>query len=106
VLSRTREIGILRSTGTLRRQARAMVVVEASTLALVAYLLALPLGWLLSTGIVVSQRSALGFTIDYVLPYALIPVLLLLSIVVAGIAALVPARRIGRLEIVEALRFD
>jgi putative ABC transport system permease protein len=106
VLSRTREIGILRSTGTLRRQARAMVLVEASTLALVAYLLALPLGWLLSTGIVVSQRSALGFSIDYVWPWALVPVLVLLSLFVAGIASLVPARRIGRLQIVEALRFD
>ena len=106
VLSRTREIGVLRSTGTLRRQARAMVLVEASTLALVAYVIALPLGWLLSTGIVVSQRAALGFSIDYVFPLALIPVLLLLAIVVAAIASLVPARRIGRLQIVEALRFD
>jgi putative ABC transport system permease protein len=106
VLSRTREVGMLRSTGTLRRQARAMVMVEASTLALVAYLLALPLGWLLSTGIVVSQRAALGFTIQYVFPWVLLPVLLLLAVMVAAIASLIPARRIGRLEIVEALRFD
>ncbi|MEY2418854.1 MAG: putative transport system permease protein, partial [Actinomycetota bacterium] len=106
VLARTREIGILRSAGTLRRQARAMVLVEASTLALVAYVLALPLGWLLSTGIVVSQRAALGFSIDYVLPWTLLPVLVFLAVIVAGIASLVPARRIGRLQVVEALRFD
>lgn len=106
VLSRTREVGILRSTGVLRRQARAMVLVEASTLALVAYVLALPLGWLLSTGIVVSQRATLGFSIDYVFPVAILPVVLFLSLIVAGIASLVPARRIGRLQIVEALRFD
>ena len=106
VLSRTREVGILRSAGTLRRQARAMVLVEASTLALVAYALALPLGWLLSTGIVVSQRAALGFTIDYVFPWSLLPALLFVTLIVAGIASLVPARRIGRLQIVEALRFD
>lgn len=106
VLSRTKEVGILRSAGVLRRQARAMVLVEASTLALVAYVLALPLGWLLSTGIVVSQRAALGFTIDYSLPWSLLPVLLFVTLIVAGIASLVPARRIGRLQIVEALRFD
>ncbi|MEY2425449.1 MAG: putative transport system permease protein [Actinomycetota bacterium] len=106
VLSRTREVGILRSAGTLRRQARAMVLVEASTLGLVAYLLALPLGWLLSTGIVVSQRAALGFSIDYAFPWTLVPVLLFMTMIVAGIASLVPARRIGRLQIVEALRFD
>ncbi len=106
VLSRTREVGMLRSAGTLRRQARGMVLVEAATLALVAYALSLPLGWLLSTGIVVSQRAALGFTIDYVYAWSLLPVLLLLTIIVAAIASLIPARRIGRLEIVEALRFD
>lgn len=106
VLSRTREVGILRSTGALRRQARGMVLVEASTLALVAYVISLPLGWLLSTGIVVSQRAALGFSIDYVFPFGLVPALMLLSLFVAGIASLVPARRIGRLQIVEALRFD
>jgi putative ABC transport system permease protein len=106
VLSRTREVGILRSTGTLRRQARAMVLVEASTLALVAFVLSVPLGWLLSTGIIVSQRAALGFTIDYVFPWGLVVAMVLLSLIVAGIASLVPARRMGRLQIVEALRFD
>jgi len=106
VLSRTREVGMLRSTGALRRQARAMVLVEAATLALVAYVLSLPVGWLLSTGIVVSQRSALGFTIDYVFPWGIIPILLIMTLLVAAVASLVPARRIGRLEIVEALRFD
>jgi putative ABC transport system permease protein len=106
VLTRTREVGMLRSTGTLRRQARAMVLVESATLALVAYVLSLPLGWLLSTGIVVSQRSALGFTIDYVYAWPLLPVLILVAIIVAGVAALIPARRIGRLEIVDALRFE
>jgi putative ABC transport system permease protein len=106
VLTRTREVGMLRSTGALRRQARAMVLVEASTLALVAYLLAVPLGWLLSTGIIVSQRATLGFSITYSFPWLLLPILLLLSILVAAIASLVPARRIGRLQIVEALRFD
>lgn len=106
VLSRTREVGMLRSAGTLRRQARAMVLVEASTLALVAYVISLPLGWLLSTGIVVSQRSALGFTIDYVYAWSLLPVLLLATLIVAGVAALIPARRIGRLQIVDALRFE
>jgi putative ABC transport system permease protein len=106
VLTRTREVGMLRSAGVLRRQARAMVLVEASTLALVAYLISIPLGWLLSTGIIVSQREALGFSIDYVYAWVLLPVLLLGTLIVAGIASLIPARRIGRLQIVEALRFD
>ena len=83
-----------------------MVLVEASTLALVAYVISLPLGWLLSTGIVVSQRSALGFSIDYVFPWRCCRSCCSSRCIVAGIASLIPARRIGRLEIVEALRFD
>ena len=48
VLARTHEIGVLRSVGTLRRQIRQMVLVEAITLALVAFVLAVPLGLLLT----------------------------------------------------------
>jgi ABC-type antimicrobial peptide transport system permease subunit len=55
--------------------------------------------------LVASQRTYLG-SIRYSFAWFLVPVLLLLAVLVAAIASLVPARRIGRLQIVEALRFD
>ena len=107
VLARTHEIGVLRSAGTLRRQIRQMVLVEAVTLALAAFLLALPLGLLLTLGTSAAFRSAIGASVELTLPWAL-PRCPCSSttLVVAAIASLVPARRAGRLEPVAALRFD
>ena len=106
VLTRTREIGMLRSTGALRRQIRAMVLVEAATLALVALVLALPLAWALSAGTIGGQRATLGFTVDYLYPWFLVPPLAIAALGLAALASLIPARRAGRLQVVAALRFD
>ena len=106
VLARTHEIGVLRSAGTLRRQIRQMVLVEAVTLASAAFVLALPLGLLLTLGTSAAFRGAVGASIELTLPWAFLPPLLVTTLVVAAVAALVPARRAGRLEPVAALRFD
>jgi putative ABC transport system permease protein len=106
VLARTHEIGVLRSAGTLRRQIRQMVLVEAVTLALAAFVLALPLGLLLTLGTSAAFRGAVGASIELTLPWAFLPPLLAATLIVAAVAALVPARRAGRLEPVAALRFD
>jgi putative ABC transport system permease protein len=106
VLARTHEIGVLRSVGTLRHQIRRMVLVEAVTLALVAFLLALPLALLLSLGTSAAFRGAIGASIELTLPWAFLPPLLVTTLGVAAAASLIPARRAGRLEPVAALRFD
>ncbi|MGH2686327.1 MAG: ABC transporter permease, partial [Actinomycetota bacterium] len=106
VITRTREVGVLRSIGVRRRQVRGMVLVEAVTLALVALALAIPLSAVLAAGIINGQRATLGFTVDFLFPWALVPVLGLVTLLLAGLASLLPARRAGRMEIVTALRFD
>ena len=106
VLARTHEIGVLRSVGTLRRQIRRMVLVEAVTLALVAFVLALPLGLLLSLGTTAVFRGAIGASIELTLPWAFIPRCWWPPSWSPPLASLIPARRAGRLEPVAALRFD
>lgn len=106
VLQRTRELGVLRSVGVLRRQLRGMVLVESATLVLVAYVLALPLGWLLAQLTVGGVAETLGFTVELVWWWPLLPTLLVIALVVGGLSAVAPARRAGRLDVIEALRFE
>jgi putative ABC transport system permease protein len=106
VLARTHEIGILRSVGTLRRQVRQMVLAEALTLAVTAFVLAVPLGVLLSLGTSAAFRGAIGASIDVTIPWTFLPPLLVATLAVAALASIIPARRAGRLEPVAALRFD
>ena len=106
VLLRTREIGMLRSSGAVRRQIRGMVLVEAATLASVAFVLAVPLGSLLAAGLIAGQRAALGFTVHFTFPSSLVAPIGLIALGIALAASLLPARRAGRTEVVTALRFD
>lgn len=106
ILDRTREIGVLRSTGARRAQIRRMVTVEATTMALVAFVLSVPLAALLAYGIIEAQLATIAGGLDYVFPWELLVPLAVLTVVVAAVASVLPARRAGRLEIVDALRFE
>jgi putative ABC transport system permease protein len=106
VLARTREIGMLRSVGTTRKQVRRLVLVEATTLAIVAFVLAVPLGFVINVGSAAAFRGAIGASIEATQPWGALPFLFVLTLGVAALASLLPARRAGRLEPVAALRFD
>jgi putative ABC transport system permease protein len=106
VLLRTREIGMLRSSGAVRGQIRGAVLVEAATLALVAFLLAIPLGSLLGAGLISGQRATFGFTVHFTFPWGMVAPVGLIALTIALAASLFPARRAGRIEVVSALRFD
>ena len=106
VLLRTREIGLLRSSGAVRRQIRNMVLVEAATLSLVAFVLAIPLGSLLAAGLIAGQRATFGFTVHFTFPWSLVAPTGVIALVIAVVASVLPARRAGRIEVVSALRFD
>lgn len=106
VIARTREIGVLRSYGAPRRQIRSMVTVEAVTLAAIALVLSLPLAAAMGVSIVKAQRATLGASIDFAFPWMLVPPLAVGALVVAAVASAAPARRAGRLQVVEALRSE
>ena len=106
VLARTREIGVLRASGVVSRQLRRMVMVEGQTLTLVAVALALPLAGILAAVLVVGLRANLGFSLDFVYPWALlVPAIVVCGLVTAA-ACVVPSRRAARIRVTEALRFE
>ena len=106
VLRRTREIGVLRAVGIDRRALGGMVLVEALTMGAVAFVLSLPLGWICSSALLSSSSAELGFLVELAAPWGMLPILAVAVLLICGLAAVGPARRIARLDPVAALRFE
>ena len=98
--------GVLRAIGTTSRQVVGMVLVEAATMVGVALVLAIPLGGLLSVFVVRNASSSLGFTINYQYPWGWLPIVAIMAAGVGLLAAIAPARRAGRLQVVNALALE
>lgn len=104
VLERTRELGGLRSLGMTRRQVQNMILAEALTIGLIGSLFGLAFGIVLTDVFIIGLRSVGGFVLQKQLPYPEIVASFFLGIFVAISAALYPAFRAGRVNIVEAIK--
>ena len=103
VFERTRELGMLRAIGMTRRQARRMIRHESVITALIGAVLGLGLGLLLA-GLVTRALSDYG--VPMVLPLGTLIGFTLVA-VLAGIgAAIMPARRASRLNVLDALHYE
>ena len=103
IFERTREIGMLRSVGTTRRQLRAMIRWEAVITSIIGgvlgVLLGIMFGWAVCKGL---ESEGLSF----VFPTVQIAIFLALSIVAGIVAAILPARRAAKLDVLEALQYE
>ena len=106
VLQRFREIGILRAIGVTRSQAWRMVLVESTTMGLTAFVLSIPLGFLLAYLVIRGTSEGFGFTIPTIYPWTWVPFVALFGIVIAVVAAIAPGRRAARLQVVTALQYE
>ena len=103
VFERTREIGMLRTIGMTRRQARRMIRHESVITALIGTTLGLGLGLFLA-GLVIKAVSMDGLAVHDPRPDA---GRVHAVAVVAGIgAAILPARRASRLNVLDALHYE
>lgn len=103
-LEKGREFAILRATGFTPQQLQRLVLWQAALIGLLAGLLALPLGWLLSVVLIeiINQRS-FGWTMQTHV-FALVPLqAVALALVAALLASFYPVRRIGRASVREGL---
>jgi putative ABC transport system permease protein len=107
VLERTREIGILRSIGMLRRQVSRVVIIESMLLGLIGGALGsgagMIIGWMSLEGFL---RGDYGASMQYHLDYPAVLWALGLATVLAALAGLYPARRAAKTNIVEALSYE
>ncbi|MDN0200891.1 ABC transporter permease [Streptomyces sp. S.PNR 29] len=105
VFERSQEIGMLRAIGLDRRGIKRMVRLESLVISLFGAVLGIGLGvffgW--AAGELLASRMA---TYELVLPWARIAVFLLLAATVGVLAALWPARRAARLNMLEAIKAE
>jgi putative ABC transport system permease protein len=101
VFERTRELGMLRAVGMTRRQVRRMIRHESIVTALIGAALGIPVGIVLA-GLVGKAIGGVSFSV----PWGTIVVFVVAAIVVGLLAAIFPARRASRLNVLEALHYE
>lgn len=101
VIERTREIGLLRAVGMGRRQVRRMIRLESVVIAIFGTLLGLVLGVVLGCALVTALHDE-GID-QLVVPYGQLVIYLLVGSLIGVIAAVWPARRAARLDVLRAI---
>jgi len=103
VLERTRELGTLRAVGMTRRQVRRMMRHESIIVALIGAVLGMAVGLVLAALV---TRSLSGEGLELSIPAGTLVAFLGVAIVAGMLAAILPARRASRLNVLEALAYE
>jgi putative ABC transport system permease protein len=101
VIERTREVGLLRAVGMSRRQLRRMVRLEAVAIAVLGAVLGVVMG--LVFGFVLQRALVDQGITDLSVPVVQLAVFVLIAAVVGVLAAVLPARRAARLNVLRAI---
>jgi putative ABC transport system permease protein len=104
VIERTREVGLLRAVGLSRRQLRSMVRLEAIIISLLGAVLGVGLGLVFGVAL---QRSQADSGVEVLsVPFAQLVIFVALAALVGVLAAVWPARRAARLDVLRAITTD
>ncbi len=100
---RTRELGMLRAIGTSRRQVRQIVRYESVITALIGAVLGVVLGVIFAILVTIPLKEE-GFALSIPVPTLII--LLVLAAIAGVAAAILPARRAAKLDVLRALAYE
>ena len=101
VFERTREIGLLRAVGMTRRQLRRMITIESVSTAVFGAVLGAVLGLVLGIAVQHGLRSQGLATLS--IPYLPLVIVLVASALAGMVAAVLPAWRASRLDVLRAI---
>jgi putative ABC transport system permease protein len=101
VIERTREVGLLRAVGVSRRQLRRMVRLEAVIVAVLGAVLGVTMGIVFGVAL---QRAIADEGVDVLsIPWGRLSVFVALAAAAGVLAAVLPARRASRLDVLRAI---
>jgi putative ABC transport system permease protein len=103
VFERTREIGMLRAIGMTRRQVRRMIRYESIVTALIGAALGIGVGIFLAA---LATRALSDYGIVFAVPVGALTAFVVVAIAAGMLAAILPARRASRLNVLEALQYE
>ncbi|HEY2949469.1 MAG TPA: FtsX-like permease family protein [Micromonosporaceae bacterium] len=103
VFERTREIGLIRAIGMNRRQLGWMVTVESILISVFGVLLGVAAG--VALGIAIVQAVGTDF-LKLTMPWGYLAATLILALVAGVLAAILPAIRAARLNVLEAIAYE
>jgi putative ABC transport system permease protein len=103
VFERTRELGMLRAIGMTRRQVRRMIRHESIVTALIGAALGIGVGLFLA---VLTTAALSQYGIVFAVPVGTLVVFVGIAILAGMLAAILPARRASRLNVLEALQYE
>jgi ABC-type antimicrobial peptide transport system permease subunit len=101
VFERTRELGMLRAVGMSRRQVRRMIRHESIITALLGAAFGIPLGLVLALLV----GAAIKFS-AFTIPVGTLVVFVIAAVIAGILAAIFPARRAARLNVLAALQYE
>jgi putative ABC transport system permease protein len=103
VFERTRELGMLRAVGMTRRQVRRMIRQESVVTALIGAALGIAVGMFLA---ILTTTALSQYGIVLAVPYGMLAIFVGVAILAGMLAAILPARRASKLNVLEALQYE
>jgi putative ABC transport system permease protein len=103
VFERTRELGMLRAVGMTRRQVRRMIRQESIITALIGGALGIAVGFFLA---ILTTQALNDQGVVLAIPWTTLIIFIVATIIAGMLAAILPARRASRLNILEALQYE
>jgi len=106
VIERTQEIGMLRAIGTSREQIIRMVLAESGLMGVIGGVLGLATGVVLARILFIGMNTMSGYQLTFTIPPEGIAVSIVMALIVSQIAAISPARRAAKTQILEAIHYE
>lgn len=105
ILERTREIGVVRAVGGSRTQVRRIVTAEALLLGVFGAAMGVLTGVAISYGFI-AAFSTIGWKMPYQFPLLGIVAAVIVGVLLALFASVLPARSAAKLDIIKALQYE